>query len=509
MTKEQLESKVSFTFQPFTTSKFTIGNDDGELYNNYVNNNWEELCNLGYYWTSHTYIYKIYSSHSIHTHFNFREIKAPVRCLGYIDKLSEELTSHLKMSRKRLRKSDIKVAVKFLVKHMSRVYYHKAYGLIYYKHKLSWVHSNQQKQKVNRSYFLELISMLEGKGLVKSYVGYGTGDSEDKNVKSLLIFKNEFVDLCIGSNPPDTMDECLMQDNSKGYQIRERIERPDGNGFDKVERELIRGEKMIADSVTDMMVGYSDFLQERCIEVNGVRIPEWFLYRAYIQDFFHGGRITCHVFQNKSKKDRLSTIIDGKHTVSLDFKSLHYCLAAELKGFDMKGHDPYQTNVSLYVDWYEVLQYEAEYGVSVNPIRNICKTVILIMLNAKDRESAKKAIAKEFLKDFKKTDKGSRKFVGLTLKGKIDSLIDDVVERNPEISEYFCSDFGIKAMYYESEIMQEAVNIFKSQNKVILPVHDSGTVSYQDLELGLDVLRYCYKKIMKTDKNCIIEIETL
>ena len=64
----------------------------------------------------------------------------------------------------------------------------------------------------------------------------------------------------------------------------------------------------------------------------------------------------------------------------------------------MKDHDPYNTSVDLYVNWWEVLQHEQEYGVTLNPIRNICKTVVLTLLNAKDKKSAKKAIAKALVR---------------------------------------------------------------------------------------------------------------
>ena len=55
--------------------------------------------------------------------------------------------------------------------------------------------------------------------------------------------------------------------------------------------------------------------------------------------------------------------------------------------------------------------------------------------------------------------------------------------------------------------MQICVDTFCKNGKVILPVHDSCTVTYKDMEDGLDVMELAYDAVMGTRMNCKIEIE--
>lgn len=497
----------TFSFQPVSHYQATL--NMMEL-NSYINSNWLLLLQSDKqrWYNSDEYLTEVYDNYTITTHFNLRKIEPPKRCLIPIKELAESLHKYLKevKGRARVSKSDTKVVVRFLVKHMSRAKYHKSLGVKYNSDRDKWNKNLQQTPSVMRSYFMELLNMLEDQGLIIHLRGFGGEDSEF-NITNMIVPKPEFVEYCNGKNPPEVMDDCLRKSYNKLCTIRERVYTENSNTFEKVERKPKRGEKSMVDSVIESMKLFNQHLEKYEIEVNGVCIPETFYHRTYIQDLHHGGRLVCGEYQGKSKKDRLTTLIDGLPTISLDYRSLHLSLAATLAKWNMKDHDPYNTSVDLYVNWWEVLQHEQEYGVTLNPIRNICKTVVLTLLNARDKKSAKKAIAKALLRDYKKRDQSTRKFVGLSVKGKLDSLIEDLIERNYKVKDYFCSDFGIKAQNLESNIMQICVDTFCHNGKVILPVHDSCTVTYKDMEDGLDVMELAYDAVMGTRMNCKIEIE--
>lgn len=513
MASEKTENKVEkplfhkklFTFQPITHLENSIKK---ELYEDYISKNWLNLLSHDkrHWYNINQELTDIYHEHSIQAHFHFREITPPKRCVKAVTELSQKLYLYLKLNRKQVSKSDTKVVARFLIKHLSRLKYHKGFGLRYNGNKNKWVKDLQQAPSVMRPYFLELLNMLEDEGLIIHLRGFGGEDSEF-NITNMIIPTKGFLDYCNGKNPPEVMENCLRRSYDKLCIIRERVYSNNSSTFDKIERKHKRGEKAMVDSVIESMRLFNQHLEKYEIEVNGVCIPETFYHRTYIQDLHHGGRLICGEYQGKSKKDRLTTLIDGLPTISLDYKSLHLSLAATLAKWGMKDHDPYNTSVDLYVNWWEVLQHEQEYGVTLNPLRNICKVTVLTLLNARDKKSAKKAIAKALLNDYKKRDQSTRKFVGLSVKGKLDDLIEDLIERNIKVKGYFCSDFGIKAQNLESNIMQICVDTFCAKGKVILPVHDSCTVTCRDMEDGLDIMELAYESVMGSSVNCKIEIE--
>ena len=304
----------TFSFQPVTHSGYTNDKIMYDSYKSYIKDHWLVLYSIDkkLWYNSSEHLTGVYHNYSISAHFDFRDTTIPKRCEPALSTITEELITYLKSDNKRTRvsKIDAKISVKYLLKHLSRVKYHKSLGLRYNNSKNKWGNAMQQTPAVKRSYFLELLDMLEKKGSVIHLRGFGGEDSQF-NITNMIVPSQEFVEHCNGKNPPDVMEECLRKSFNKLCLIRERVYRGETDTFDKVERKPRRGEKSMVDSVVESMKLFNQHLEKYEIEVNGVCIPETFYHRTYIQDLHHGGRLVCGEYQSKSKKDRLTTLIDG------------------------------------------------------------------------------------------------------------------------------------------------------------------------------------------------------
>lgn len=499
--EKRLESnELTFNFQPLTPCMVLQVLDK---YNGLVGDNWESFRkSIGYRWLSNHNVATIYHRYSLYMHQNFRQHIEPKRCSKALNHYTDLMYKHLKKSHERVSKSLLKTTIRFLIKHISRLVYHKYFGLKYSRVKANY----EGNRHVSYTYLLDFVGYLVKEGLCINCTGFVS--EQNDNVTSLLIPSLKFVKGCVGKEPLGEMEDCLKQGRDKLYKIRERVY--DGNRVRKVERPLKHGEKELAKSIQQAMAAFDEHIDKYAIRINGVLIPEKFFYRTFIQDFYHGGRLSCHEIQNKPKKERLTITIDQSSTVSLDFWAMHFCIAAELEKWDIGDHDPYQTKVPMYVNWYEVLQHEQEHGLTnYNPIRNICKTAVLTCLNAKDKTSAVKGIAQAIKKDYSRKDKSGRKFVGLDVKSKLSVLVDDIIEHNKKIEKYFNSDFGIKAQWYESQIAQFCVDAFMSYESVCIPIHDSITVKREETEFGMEVMESAYLDSLGDTKNFRVMIETL
>lgn len=72
------------------------------------------------------------------------------------------------------------------------------------------------------------------------------------------------------------------------------------------------------------------------------------------------------------------------------------------------------------------------------------------------------------------------------------------LEKHKDVEEYICSDFGIKAMYYDSLIMGDCYyNLFIKQGIPILSAHDELCFPPDKVDIVLPQMISSYRKVMK------------
>ncbi|CAK8719461.1 hypothetical protein LDFHOB_08890 [Candidatus Electronema aureum] len=153
----------------------------------------------------------------------------------------------------------------------------------------------------------------------------------------------------------------------------------------------------------------------------------------------------------------------------LDFKAMHPRLAYHLKGIPYHD-DPYIIN---------------GYG---NEYRDIFKIVALVAINAESERSAIFAISNKLeIEGLAKVNyKESKK------------LLIDFRQQHHGIDSFITSDFGVKAMYYDSNIITDCLSELMIKRGIfILTVHDEILCERKNIEEVKNQMEISYRKVLK------------
>jgi hypothetical protein len=351
---------------------------------------------------------------------------------------------------------------------------------------------------LSNEYFLELIDYLQDKRKIMSFSGFTCKES---NVSSMLLVLPEFIDECNGYSKDLLMDNCLRQPEQTLCEIRVKKGKDSYKVIKPSEEDL-----PVFQEAVNILTQLGDMYTESRIEIGNKLIPEYFLHRVYLDNvnccgrFFDKGEI-----QGSSKALRSTITIDGEDTVELDFKNLHYAFAAEELGLDLKGTDPYDFEFNIDADYSEIDDFKQQYSITkYNPIRNLKKTALLVMINAKDKKSAISGISNEIFKDKCKKDQSTRKYVGIN-KVPVTDLVNAVIEHNQCISKYLNSGAGVRFQNLDSRIIEYCIKEFIKIRQVFLPVHDSLIVKESLADFTKKCMIDGYEYVMGSKINCIVE----
>jgi hypothetical protein len=437
---------------------------------------------------------------------NFREDTLPKRCEYGYKFIYTLLYEYMKTTRRNVNKRSVAKVVNCFVKNISRTTFYKVQTIKYNRHKSYW---SNNKNSVSNKIFMELVDILKDKGLLISFSGlYGVKDYS--NISSLLVSSQHLIDICTGKveDIPKLMENCLKQLIPKYTIIRTLV------GNTKVERETVKGEHMRVRELEKLMVEYNNTLERHEISVNGETLQELYFRTIFNEDLDHGGRLCDHgEFQSLPKRERKTLEIDSSPTISLDYKHLHPSILYAREGFDLRGFDPYYCEVKMPVDLEEVFEFAWEndqldmYDCTYDPNRNLAKTALLCMINANSEESAIKAVSKSIRDDYRKRDKGTRKFLGLQKPIRVKEVVQELKRTNERISKYFFTGVGLELQNLDSQMIRYCIKSFLIDDKILLPVHDSISIKEEDEELGYTVMKEAYEDVVGTELNCRVEKE--
>lgn len=200
--------------------------------------------------------------------------------------------------------------------------------------------------------------------------------------------------------------------------------------------------------------------------------------RVFNKDMRHGGRFfhsDALKLKNKVSKSRLDITIDGNPVLEIDFRNLHYRIAAVLEGYD---------DSDLPQDVYiEILPEELRDSYH----REIVKLAVNILFNAKTERSADKAIQEEIekVKDKLHPSFHSGKMVRLA-----------VYDATPEFKSCYCREdsFGLALQNADSWLAQRVIERFIAVNRPILPIHDSFVVDRNDVGLLISAMSDSFRE---------------
>jgi hypothetical protein len=222
------------------------------------------------------------------------------------------------------------------------------------------------------------------------------------------------------------------------------------------------------------------------------------LHRAFLdRRLDRGGRFYGPWYQGIQKEFRQYITINGAPTLELDYSAIHPNLIYAIE----KATPPVG-------DMYRLDDYSED-------TRNFLKFMFLMMINAKDANSAKGAIrAKAFGwtkgRKKKQTKKPKIKIpaeLGRLQDEYLDPVVNQFIEKHEPIRDYFFSPqrfgfpFGNWLMYLDSQITEHILLHYAAQNIPVLPVHDSYIVDARVFEdLGRIMDKAIYDNFEKTFK---------
>lgn len=279
--------------------------------------------------------------------------------------------------------------------------------------------------------------------------------------------------------------------------------------------------------ITKGVDAYNELLSETKICVDGVALPTQQYFRCFIDDIRHGGRWFCSGggIQTMKKELRQLITINDEETCELDFASLHASIIlSDIYKEDPDlvtpfiGKDLYaaNSNVSEFVkvDKDKVEYYRAKYNKSDHdPVRNMIKQAVVIVLNAKNLVSASGALVGKWRDDLQKEEK-DQKFYGLVpYKKKSNGLLDfsglnfirGVLEYMYPLQEYAGKDLGVKLMFIESQMISYVLDVLRSEGEIALSEHDSLVVPVRIKQHTKELMREAYSNIVGNDVFCVIK----
>jgi hypothetical protein len=182
--------------------------------------------------------------------------------------------------------------------------------------------------------------------------------------------------------------------------------------------------------------------------------------RIFNEKFCFGGRWYGPWWQNLPKKARSGLLINGEHTVELDYRACHLRLLYALRGltlpFDIANTDPYEVP-----------------GFT----RQEIKLAFNIMLNAKTKRKAFGAIKKCLEEEgFPEPDEHTKK------------LMKAVAEHFRDLGQVWCTGIGLKLQNIDAKICRCVQRRLRKADAPNLSIHDSFVVPTSKTDLLRDVM---------------------
>ena len=183
------------------------------------------------------------------------------------------------------------------------------------------------------------------------------------------------------------------------------------------------------------------------------------------------GRWNGGFWQNLPKYMRRDILIDGEPTDEIDYSGLHPSLLALMQGYRLTG-DPYDLGKHVCP------------RIPLQDQRKVVKQLVLIGINAKNRNSAFRAFQSDN-KGYKKAD--------------LEQVLDAFIDKHPYLADSICADQGIKLMNVDSNLTTHIINQFVALGKPILPIHDSYIVKNEDRQLLRSAMSKACVDVVGTD----------
>lgn len=185
-----------------------------------------------------------------------------------------------------------------------------------------------------------------------------------------------------------------------------------------------------------------------------------FVRRIFNRSSFElGGRFYGGWWQGCPQEWRANIFMDDHPISEIDYSGLHIVILYAQAGvnyWEEINEDPYTIDRPDFIE-------------SNEECRAICKSLILMALNARDENSTYQAF-----RDDADTGSPYKRFKNVQLK----EILQGLRQKHPQIADRFASDVGIELMNIDSQITEKIIEHYTDQEIPVLPLHDSYLVPY-------------------------------
>ena len=388
---------------------------------------------------------------------------------------------------------------------------HRGEGFCFGMH-TSWFTGT--KQKIGHANSVDIVELLENEGYIDVYKGcvelWGTGDEGTCAAKethpTVVIMKQKYLDLwsdvCLEKIPQIKDEEPIILRDRK---TKESLSLQGWKGVGKMREGLERLNGKLAE--TEIRIN-----DEVCASVQYNRIFSDDLEKDGRFYVIGGGVQTAPAILRKT-----SLFIGDDKTVELDFKAMHPRLLLEMLsvGAAREGEEfeicpsfsPYDAEIEslIELDYSEIEKQSNILGTKYDPVRNLKKQALLVMINAKSEAAARGALCQKLATDKKRPDPIDRLFVGIKGALPIKEIMSRIYEHNEIIADHMYNDTGIALMNMDSRIAERVIDAMLQEDEPILCYHDSFIVKeYMEDYLRLS-MENAWKAVMLDNKFCKIE----
>jgi hypothetical protein len=258
-------------------------------------------------------------------------------------------------------------------------------------------------------------------------------------------------------------DEVIILKSLDGKKI---IDYVDSKNTIRMREDVERYNKFISDVQVD-------------VSIRGKNIPDnIYLHRKSLYRVFNnarfdqGGRFYGGWYQGYERWIRERITLDNKETVEIDFRGLHIVLAYAMMGIDFHAStgedDPYLIKDFKYSEQ-DAFKY-----------RNLIKTTFLIMLNAKNEDSAVKAVISKWTNNKYDSSLDKTEYPEKVTHQSIRQLMSWIKDKHQPIAKLFNSGVGLDMQFLDSQIANRVLMKMVDEQRPVLPIHDSFVCKKQD-----------------------------
>lgn len=518
--RQPLRYKALWELEDKLVNDFTTSSITGECIS-YYNTTFSNLYSTSYLWNDYSYyLYHVYSYRSVKCYTGLNNpSKFIIKWVNYIENLTSKLYSYyledLGINPRNISRDLLRRTCLWFIYHLNRINKYGYEGLKFSYSKNFYTNSQTSIDKSDRVSGLvvkNLINYLikhEGCQLYKGY-SFKLDNGDYKACMSLLLVPQEcklkYTDIINKNhNTKESIDYVI---STPLVEVRVKGNKKEIVQPDKYEESWMDN-IVYAECV---MEGLNKLILESRVTIGKYEIPEIFFKRIWIGDVNNYGRIHDDgSFQTKPANKRKEIIIDGEETVTVDLSSLHPRILYTQEGIELPDDfDPYP-KLNIKLDNRRINKFKKFYNIeSYNPIRNLAKVTMLILINSNSVVQAKKAIQNKLKADGGKLNtckEHTMGFIGLPEDLDINYVIEEILKHNEPIKEYLAKGVANKLMNLDSEIMIRAIEYLTSKGIVCLPLHDSVTLRKSFQEDGVKSLEKGWVEVMGSKMNFKYKIE--